>query len=67
MFLPSNAGKHCQLRVRHTWSDTRPDNPTGDHVAYNGFGLGDARFCTKNMISEGTSRASVPYLAVHTS
>ena len=23
-------------------------------------------FCTKNMISEGTSRASLPYLAAHT-
>ena len=31
-----------------------------------GYWLG-SRFCTKNMISEGTSRASLPYLAAHTS
>ena len=26
-----------------------------------------SRFCTKNMISEGTNRASLPYLVAHTS
>ena len=35
--------------------------------AWNGGWFLDSRFCTKNMISEGTSRASLPYLVAHMS